>query len=92
MTEHCLRVRVTGRVQHVGFRNWTRAQAQVLDLCGWVRNEADGSVSAELQGEPQAVAHMLERLEKGPPMSKVAQVQSQAAKASSGRSGFTVRR
>jgi len=37
-------VRITGRVQGVGFRVWTRQQAQRLGLTGWVCNEDDGSV------------------------------------------------
>jgi acylphosphatase len=92
MAEECLRVRVSGRVQHVGFRAWTRRRAQDLGLTGWVRNETDGTVAAELQGTSQAVSRMLELLEKGPPAAKVAEVLSEAAEAGSGRTEFTVLR
>lgn len=45
-----LRLRFVGQVQGVGFR-WTSANvARTLDLTGWVRNEPDGSVTAEIQG------------------------------------------
>lgn len=44
------RVRFTGRVQGVGFRATTRSVAQGFDVSGWVRNEPDGSVLAEIQG------------------------------------------
>jgi acylphosphatase len=43
-------LRYTGRVQGVGFRATVRAAARHHALTGWVRNEADGAVSAELQG------------------------------------------
>ena len=45
-----VRVRITGRVQGVYFRGWTRDEAARLGLDGWVRNEADGSVTALIAG------------------------------------------
>lgn len=59
-------LRITGRVQGVGFRAWTRGQAVRLGLTGWVRNEADGSVCALLVGPQEAVSQMIERLRVGP--------------------------
>lgn len=45
-----LHLRFVGEVQGVGFR-WTATNvAKRLDLTGWVRNEYDGSVTAEIQG------------------------------------------
>ena len=59
-------VRVTGRVQGVGFRAWTRGEAVRLGLTGWVRNEPDGSVLTLLVGRGEAVAQMIQRLRIGP--------------------------
>ena len=42
----------TGSVQGVGFRYRAQYAAQLLDLTGWVENEADGSVTLEVQGDP----------------------------------------
>ena len=61
--------RFVGRVQGVGFR-WTAAMvAHRLSLTGWVRNETDGSVTAEVQGEPDHVgaffSQMLEEMSRG---------------------------
>lgn len=64
-------VRVTGRVQGVGFRAWTRAEALRRSLTGWVRNEADGSVGAFLQGPEAAVSDMVAALENGPVAARV---------------------
>ena len=64
-------VRVTGRVQGVFFRAWTRDEAQTLGLRGWVRNCSDGSVEAYLEGEEAAVEQMIERMRSGPPSAKV---------------------
>ncbi|MBS3647471.1 acylphosphatase [Pseudaminobacter sp. 19-2017] len=69
-----LKVRIRGRVQGVGFRFWTRDEAQSLGISGWVRNEPDGSVTALLAGDPATVRAMLERLHQGPPGSRVVDV------------------
>ena len=45
-----------GRVQGVGFRATTREIARRHSVSGWVRNEPDGSVRLEVQGEPGEVA------------------------------------
>ena len=46
------RYTITGQVQGVGFRYRARYAAQTLDLTGWVQNEDDGSVTLEVQGDP----------------------------------------
>lgn len=66
MSARAVTVRVTGRVQGVGFRYWTAQQARELGLAGWVRNEPGGSVAALLGGSDEAVADMLARLRQGP--------------------------
>jgi acylphosphatase len=56
------RIRFIGRVQGVGFRATARAVARGLVVSGWVRNEGDGSVLLELQGEREQVEAFLEGL------------------------------
>lgn len=56
-----------GRVQGVGFRWWTRSQAERLGLAGTVRNHPDGSVEVRLRGPAGAVAEMRDLLGRGPP-------------------------
>jgi acylphosphatase len=64
-------VRITGRVQGVWFRGWTRREARALGLAGWVRNEPDGSVRALFIGPSPAVEAMLGRCYDGPPLARV---------------------
>lgn len=54
-----LQVRFIGRVQGIGFRHTMRHIAHDHPVTGWVRNEPDGSVLAEIQGEPHAVESCL---------------------------------
>lgn len=48
-------ITVTGRVQGVGFRYFAQLEAKQRELTGWVRNEDDGSVRIEAQGNEDAV-------------------------------------
>jgi len=72
-----LDVRVTGRVQGVGFRAAAVRQAHSLKVTGWVRNAPDGSVEALIQGEPEQVDQMLSWLHRGPPSALVREVTHQ---------------
>lgn len=72
-------VQITGRVQGVGFRAWTRSEAERLGLGGWVRNRDDGSVEALLEGSAPAVAEMIERLQHGPTLARVDDLQTTEA-------------
>ncbi|MGW9231244.1 acylphosphatase [Pseudorhizobium sp. NPDC055634] len=68
--------RIRGRVQGVGYRAWTRSEAERLGLAGWVRNEPDGTVAALLAGPAEAVDAMIERLRNGPPGASVSAVET----------------
>lgn len=64
-------VRVTGRVQAVGFRFATVARAEQLGLRGWVRNTDDRAVEAVFQGPEQAVERAVAFCHEGPPSAHV---------------------
>ena len=69
-----VRLRITGRVQGVGYRAWALDTARRLRLRGWVRNRADGSVEALVMGDDYAVAAMIEACREGPFAARVAEV------------------
>ena len=73
MTE-AIHVIVTGRVQGVGFRDWTRRAARQLSLKGWVRNRDDGTVEAHVEGDRDSLDRLSEMLKNGPPAASVADV------------------
>jgi acylphosphatase len=60
------RLLITGRVQGVFFRDKTRRVAWSWDVAGWIRNLPDGSVEAVLEGESEAVEHLVDFCRKGP--------------------------
>lgn len=56
----------TGCVQGVGFRFTAFHAASSLGLTGWVRNEYDGSVTMEVQGEEDAIREAVELIQNNP--------------------------
>ena len=68
------RVRVTGRVQGVCFRDWAKNQACRLQISGWVRNRRDGSVEALISGSPENIQEMLNVFEVGPSAAHVTSI------------------
>ncbi len=69
--DRAVRMVVTGRVQGVGFRYFTRQAAASLGLVGWVRNLASGEVEVQVAGPPSALEAFRGRLRRGPAGSRV---------------------
>ena len=84
------RVVVTGRVQGVWFRESCRREAAAAGVTGWVRNAADGSVEAVLEGEPEPVERVLAWMRVGPTHAIVANVEVHP-EPPVGETGFAVR-
>lgn len=64
-------LRITGRVQGVGYRAWFSARARRSGLAGWVRNRVDGSVEGLVSGEEHSVMHFIEECWQGPLAARV---------------------
>lgn len=82
--------RVKGRVQGVGFRQFTALRARELGLVGWVRNLPDGSVEAEAQGEEKALADFEKLLRRGPQLARVDLLEVAAQSEIKGAVGFNI--
>jgi acylphosphatase len=60
------RVVVEGFVQGIGYRDFVRRAALRHGVSGWVRNRADGSVEALIEGASDNVEAMLAEMRRGP--------------------------
>jgi acylphosphatase len=88
LTRH---LRITGRVQGVGYR-WSLArQARALGLAGWVRNRLDGSVEVLASGPAPAVQALIEWARRGPELARVDGVVVSHAEAEGILAGFEQR-
>ncbi|HET6567979.1 MAG TPA: acylphosphatase [Rhodothermales bacterium] len=85
-----LSVRVSGRVQGVGFRQHTQAHARALGLTGWVRNDHDGSVSVVAEGPRPNLERLLHDLRAGPRTARVDDVSVQWSRPTYEFDSFTV--
>ena len=68
------KITVTGKVQGVFFRQTAKEVADRLSLTGFARNEPDGSVHIEVEGEKAALQDFLEWCRKGPKAATVSAV------------------
>jgi acylphosphatase len=62
---------VSGKVQGVFFRASTKEAAERLGINGFVRNEPDGSVYIEAEGEEEKLNQFVEWCRVGPPRARV---------------------
>lgn len=70
-----VRVFISGRVQGVFFRAYTKEEAEKLGLKGWVRNLPDGKVEALFEGDEKAIEEIIKWCHKGSPASVVTKVE-----------------
>jgi acylphosphatase len=91
MVRKC-KIQVSGKVQGVFFRKFTRETALSLGLSGWVRNMPDGSVLIEAQGTEAGLSRFMDWCKTGSPLCRVDSVRSQFMDAQEEFSGFEIRR
>ncbi|MCE5244307.1 MAG: acylphosphatase [Syntrophobacteraceae bacterium] len=76
MEKKRVHVWITGRVQGVYFRDYTRTEAVKTGVKGWVRNLPDGRVEAIFEGAPDDVDRMVAWCRRGSPLSRVDEVRA----------------
>ena len=81
---------VHGHVQGVFFRDSCRREAEARGVAGWIANRPDGAVEAVFEGDPDAVAALVEFCRRGPRGADVRSV-DESGETPEGLSGFRVR-
>lgn len=69
-----LKALVHGKVQGVYYRAFTFRAAKLLSIKGFVRNNPDGNVEFEAEGEKANIEELLRQLKKGPPEAVVEKI------------------
>lgn len=81
---------VSGRVQGVAFRAYTRVQANALGLRGHARNLADGRVEVLAVGDADAIERLAEWLRHGSPLARVDDVVHESVADAIDNEGFII--
>ncbi len=81
---------VSGRVQMVMYRDFTRRKALALGLVGEVANNPDGTVSVYAEGEEETLLKLVEFLKKGTVLSAVENVAYQLVHPKGGHDTFSI--
>ena len=84
------RIVVHGHVQGVFFRDSCRREADARGVAGWITNRPDGAVEAVFEGEPGAVAALVDFCRHGPRDAHVDSVE-ESSEEPEGLSGFRIR-
>ncbi|HEY0089862.1 MAG TPA: acylphosphatase, partial [Candidatus Lokiarchaeia archaeon] len=69
----------------------TKQKAEELGIKGWVRNTSDGNVEAVFEGEEKIVKEMIEWCRRGPPLSKVENIEVKKQNTTNGFNGFSIK-
>lgn len=91
MSKICRQLLISGRVQGVCFRHYTRKTALLHGVTGWVRNLPDGRVEAWFEGEEPAIEATLKWCHQGPEMARVDEVRIEKRPASGEFTDFSIR-
>lgn len=82
---------ISGRVQGVGFRYFTREAAAREGVNGWVRNLPDGRVEAIAEGEAGAMERFERHVREGPPGARISVVEVDDSATTTRETGFRIR-
>ena len=86
-----LEISIKGDVQGVSFRYYARDIAKKLGITGWIRNEADGSISLTVECKEENLQNFLNWCRQGSPMATIEKVESREGKYTGEFKDFEVR-
>ncbi|PHN01175.1 acylphosphatase [Flavilitoribacter nigricans] len=72
-------LKISGQVQGVSYRYSTKKRALELGITGMVKNQPDGTVYAEIEGEEEALQTMIDWCRQGPAYAEVQSVEVESA-------------
>lgn len=84
-------LKITGRVQGVGYRYFVRDVANALHITGWAANRYDGSVEVLAEGEREAISRFLQYCRRGPSLAHVEDMDVSWEEPTGDFTGFGVR-
>lgn len=82
---------ISGRVQGVFYRAFTKEVADSLGLNGWVRNLKDGRVEAVFEGDENLISIAIQKCKEGPPHARVDKIET-IWEEPEGLNGFEIRK
>lgn len=84
-------ITVFGEVQQVGFRWFVNLYAQKLNMKGFVKNNLNGTVYLEVEGEEENIKMLIDKIKIGPPTSVVDKLDIKFEKATNLFTNFLIK-
>lgn len=91
MEEQTIKITVSGQVQMVGYRWYAKQQADMLGICGYVRNLPRGDVEIIARGDKRSLDTLMDYLRSGPSRARVNTLKYEPFDNDSNLKGFQIR-
>lgn len=75
-----INLKIYGKVQNIGFRFNAKYKAEKLGIKGFIKNEPDGSVYLEAEGEEENLEKFIQWCNQGPEFARVKRVEKNKGK------------
>ncbi len=84
-------IRITGRVQGVGFRYFVHRIAGDHNIKGWVQNSRDGGVFIFARGEERDIETFIDHIRIGPSLARIKEFRKQRVSVSESLNDFRIK-
>ena len=92
MVKFASKIIISGTVQGVFFRNFTKENADLLNIKGFVRNLENGDIEVIAEGDKKNIATLINILKKGPQHAQIRNIKSEERKWSGDLKEFKILR